>query len=246
MKDIENLQHRVGLAVEKLSRSEQERHDHNRTLSRVLNDLEIKFEARKIELDHCRSRIAQLEESNGMLTGLVASMVEIVERTADGLAEDPVYRTTAAATEIINRYVADDDVIGALTETAVNDGPAPALLGEAALADAGGAFEDVDEEFLLAEDIYEKTRGTDGYPRLVFEAAALAAGDGAVTDDIDIPEPVGTKTTDDAIPEGGLDIREIMARLEGAAARAQLRAERDARTDDATPVAAGRLAGGRA
>ena len=58
-----------------------------------------------MELDHCQQRIVQLEGSSNSLTELVTRLVEIVEKTADDAAEDPVYSASAAASDIVDRYV---------------------------------------------------------------------------------------------------------------------------------------------
>lgn len=295
MKELENLQNRVGLAVQKLSQSEEQRQTQNKSLSRVLNDLEIKFEARKVELDHCRSRISQLEESNKALTGLVAEMVEIVEHTADGLADDPVYRTTAGATEIINRYVGELDTMDdtASEETVAEqpsavpaeesiavpaDEPVAPLVPEEILAAQETSFEDIDDEAVRAEDLADETMA---FPKLVYDAMALAsteheartvdmdaleeiaaetAGATAAEDidsdfadtaeiDVDIPDPGPAAQAPQAssdFSEGNLDIKEIMARLEAAAERAQLRADADARATETEQEQPDRAVGGRA
>ena len=105
MSDYGNLNDRVEKAVEKFQKSEQQRRSENQSLSRILNDLHTKFDARTMELDYCQQRIVQLEGSNNSLTKLVTRLVEIVEKTADDAAEDPVYSASAAASDIVDRYV---------------------------------------------------------------------------------------------------------------------------------------------
>ena len=105
MSDYGNLNDRVEKAVEKFHKSEQQRRSENQSLSRILNDLHTKFDARTMELDHCQQRIVQLEGSNNSLTELVTRLVEIVEKTADDAAEDWVYSASAAASDIVDRYV---------------------------------------------------------------------------------------------------------------------------------------------
>lgn len=237
MSDLGNLQKRVGNAVEMLRQSESQRRQHNDSLGRLLNDLETKFEARTLELDHCRSRIAQLEESNRVLTGLVGELVDIVERTADHVAEDPIYRTTAEASDIVTRYVPDVPANDPREASArVEQAGAPTAIVR--------AFEDVGADDLLAEDLYEKSAGAASYPRLVHDAAALARGEeiapvptapvavASASDDgdaIGIPEPVRKVAAAAAEPEGDLDIKQIMERLEMAAERAQFRADQEER-----------------
>jgi len=61
VRDYGNLNERVEKAVEKFHKSEQQRRSENQSLSRILNDLHTKFDARTMELDHCQQRIVQLE-----------------------------------------------------------------------------------------------------------------------------------------------------------------------------------------
>lgn len=220
MNDLGILQKRVGDAVEKLRLSEQQRREYNDSLGRLLNDLEIKFEARKIEVDHCQQRIRKLEESNRVLTGLVGELVDIVEHTADFFGEDPVYRTTAAAGEIVTRYIPDSPAND--VRSGVSDDMAES-----------GRYEDVAPEDLLAEDLYEKSEGSADFPRLVFDAVALARGEEPMGEPavLDIPEPAGAEETEESGSDSSLGIKEIMARLEIAAERAQIRADRETRTD---------------
>ena len=88
MKNIENLNERVENAVQKFHDSENLRRRENKSLSRILNDLEIKFEARSAELDDCQSRIRDLEESNVSLNALVCQLVDLVEKLADEISSD--------------------------------------------------------------------------------------------------------------------------------------------------------------
>lgn len=253
MSNIENLNERVEKAVHNFRQSEEKRRDENRSLSGILNDLEIKFEARTAELDDCHDRIRELEASNVSLNALVCQLVEIVENTADESAHDPVYRARSAATDIVDRFVngspANDGAakpeIGPETapETAPETGPeavsapeaapdpAPEPAPGASLAD--GSFEDIEDDFRLAEDLYEKAEGATEFPKLVYDAIALAK-EGTVGT-VAAPPPAETQETasEDATPGGDLDIKEIMARLEMAAERAQLRADDDARRDQA-------------
>lgn len=252
MSTTENLNERVEKAVRNFRLSEEKRREENRSLSGILNDLEIKFEARTAELDDCHERIRQLEASNVSLNALVCQLVEIVENTADESAHDPVYRARSAAAEIVDRFVTGepandrssmpevssnpDTEAGNATELEPDSEPESAK-PQASLAD--GRFEDIEDEFRLAEDLYEKTEGASDFPKLVYDAIALAAGDAPVTEEtsvaavdepINIPEP---EEAEAPAPGGDLDIKEIMARLELAAERAQLRADEDARRDQA-------------
>lgn len=232
MSDLGNLQKRVGSAVDRLIESQEARQRNNVSLGRILNDLEIKFEARKIELDHCHARIAQLEDSNRALTDLVGRMVEIVEKTADEFTDDPVFRTTAVAGEIIERFVpkvvADNSPVAEETPEET-----PALGEHEAFSGEHGTFQDVGEELLIAELIDERTTGSSEYPQLVFDAAALARdGDTPVTATVEKEEPQD------------LGIKEIMARLEIAAERAQLGSAATGSDDDT--VEKDRAVGGRA
>lgn len=240
MSDLGNLQQRVGDAVDKLLDTQHQRQRHNQSLGRVLNDLEIKFEARKIELDHCHGRIRQLEESNKTLTELVSQMVEIVERTADEVGEDPVYRTTAVATDILERYVPDQPANDGAVKRDATGGTTGEnrTTGYDAPADA---FQDVDADLLKAEKMFEKVEGGE-YPRLVHDAVELARADGA--------EPVAADAAADPSPvtetnpaEKDLGIKEIMARLEIAAERSQLGSQ--AAEDDQASDDIGRVAGSR-
>ena len=86
----------------------------------------------------------------------------------------------------------------------------------------------------------------------MYDAVALFRGEdvevtGAQPADeqIDIPEPM-TSQVELSAPEGDLDIKEIMARLEIAAERAQVRADEDARLDQVEPEDLDRAVGGRA
>lgn len=246
MSTTENLNERVEKAVRNFRLSEEKRREENRSLSGILNDLEIKFEARTAELDDCHERIRQLEASNVSLNALVCQLVEIVENTADESAHDPVYRARSAAAEIVDRFVTGEPANDRSSTPEVSSNPDAGDANESApesekhqasLAD--GRFEDIEDEFRLAEDLYEKTEGASEFPKLVYDAIALAAGDApgteetssaAVDEPINIPEP---EEAEAPAPGGDLDIKEIMARLELAAERAQLRADEDARRDQA-------------
>jgi hypothetical protein len=103
-----------------------------------------------------------------------------------------------------------------ITEAQAFDGPA-------------GRVENIEDEFLLAEDLYEKSEGASEFPKLVYDAVALFRGEDVeatgvqpADEQIDIPEPM-TSQVELSAPEGDLDIKEIMARLEIAAGRAQVR-----------------------
>lgn len=239
MSDIENLQNRVTGAVEQLKRSQQERRRQSQSLGQVLNDLQIKFEARTSELDHCRGRIGQLEDSNRALTELLGEMIDIVERTADDASGDPVFRASATAKEIVTRYVGGNianDEPGRGRSFHAESGPPPVAVATETFETSGNRFEDVGKEFLFAEDMYERELGARKFPRLVVDAAALAQNgilDAGFEDDapIDIPERAEPATAQSATArsDSDLDIKEIMARLEIAAERAQLRADADAR-----------------
>ncbi len=259
MSDLENLQKRAHSAVQSLKRSQKERRQQNQSLGQILNDLEIKFEARTAELDHCRARIAQLEESNRSLTALLGEMIEIMERTAEDTSDDPVFRATATAKDIVERYVsqgvANDD--GGMSGIVIETEEAPSLTPAEAFSAAEGRFQDVSGEFLFAEAMYEAEFGSKDYPKLVFDAVALGRrGEAEEEAPIDIPErtaPVA-KPAPAAKPaaaeakknDGDLDIKEIMARLEIAAERAQLRADADARRVTLEPAVLERAVGGRA
>ena len=197
-----------------------------------------------MELDHCQQRIVQLEGSNNSLTELVTRLVEIVEKTADDAAEDPVYSASAAASDIVDRYVGgrpvndEPEISGPELEGGRNARP----ITEAQAFDGPASrVENIEDEFPLAEDLYEKSEGASEFPKLVYDAVALfrgedveATGVQAADEQIDIPEPV-TSQVELSAPEGGLDIKEIMARLEIAAERAQVRADEDARLDQVEP-----------
>ena len=238
MTNYENLNERVENAVKKFHQSEELRRRENKSLSRILNDLETKFEARTAELADCQVRIGELEQSNISLNALVCQLVDMVEKSADEISKDPLYRASAAASEIVERYV---------VETPANDVASPSVASgtdhvsaseaaKGALSD--GVFEDIEEEFLLAEDLYERSEGAAEFPRLVFDAVALARGEDispSAGKTLDAPE--SDAPAESAGPgrapedDGDLDIKEIMARLEIAAERAQLRADDDARRD---------------
>ena len=131
------------------------------------------------------------------------------------------------------------------------------------------------EEFLHAEELYEKTEGASEFPKLVFDAMAMAREEAAsstvdqaatqsatlsadeppaetAAESAEMPEPEAVAEIGGAdetpLNEGDLDIKEIMARLEIAAERAQLRADDDARRDQGAlePEVLDRAVGGRA
>ena len=253
MNNLKNLNERVEKAVQKFHQSEDQRRSENQSLSRVLNDLETKFEARTRELDDCQVRINELEESNVSLTALVCQLVEIVEKTANETEHDPLYRASSAASEIVERFVSDNplnhlSVVGppaeaAPAERAPEAAPASTpVVATPAGSLADGRFEDIEDEFLMAEGLYEKTEGATEFPKLVFDAVARAAcraseTAAAVDQPIEIPEPQALEPagTAETASGGDLDIKEIMARLELAAERAQLRADEDARRDEIGP-----------
>ena len=249
MNDLGQLQNRATHAVDQLRRSQHDRRQHSQSLGQVLNDLQIKFEARTSELDDCRDRIGQLEDSNRALSELLGEMIDIVERTAEDTSGDPVFRATATAKEIVTRYVggnvANDDPARE-SRAAAPAAPVPAMTVAEAFGAADSRFEDVGKEFLFAEDMYERELGARRFPRLVVDAAAVARDgilDAGFEDDapIEIPEPAAPvaaaepepraqpgKSSATAKSDNDLDIKEIMARLEIAAERAQLRADADA------------------
>lgn len=269
MNNFENLSERVENAVHKFHQSEKLRRSENKSLSRILNELEIKFEARTAELEDCQTRIGELEESNVSLSALVCQLVDLVEKSADEIAKDPLYRASAAASDIVERYVAEapanDDagtsVAPAAAEHAPEPDPAPAPEQGPPAAPAGetlaaGRFEDIEDEFLLAEDLLAKTDGASEFPKLVYDAMATARGEDVpaapaeAPADIPVPEAASaTGDADGAAPgDGDLDIKEIMARLEIAAERAQLRADEEAKRDrgEVDPEVLDRAVGGRA
>ena len=223
MKNVHNLEDRVGSAIDRLTSSEQHRREQNRNLSRVLADLEVKFEARTSELDHCRERIEKLEQSNRSLTGVVGELLQVMENTANTIADDPVYRASNAAAEILDRYGKDVPVADV-------SGSGAAVVG------LDGTFEDVETEFLVAEGLYEKTEGAETFPALVYDAMTLAQSDEETLE-----------TQDDAGEfDGDLDIREIKPRLEIAAERAQLNTEAAQPERRSEPEELDRAVGGRA
>jgi hypothetical protein len=247
MTNFENLNERVENAVDKFHHSEELRRSENKSLSRILNELETKFKARTIELEDCQLRITELEDSNVSLSALVGQLVDLVEKSADEITQDPLYRASAAASDIVSRYVADAPADEeAAPAPALEQGPPPSATAEEALA--AGRFEAIGEEFLLAEELFEKTEGAAEFPELVFDAIAVARGE-------EVSPPAAETTTAQVeeagaapLNDGDLDIKEIMARLEIAAERAQLRADEDARRDrsDLDPEVLDQADGGRA
>lgn len=123
MTNFENLNERVGNVVDKFHHSEELPRSENKSLSRILNELETKFEALTAELDDCQSRITGLEDSNVSLNALVCQVVDLVEKLADEITQDPFYRASAAASDIVSRYV---DEAPADEEAAAVSAPAPA------------------------------------------------------------------------------------------------------------------------
>ncbi len=244
MSNLENLNERVAKAVSKFQKSEEQRRSENKSLSRVLNDLETKFVARTAELDDCHTRIHALEASIVSLTALVCQPVEIVENTANEVANDPIYRASNAASDIVERFVTDNPLrdlgVPAPPPAEAVASPSATFTTGPAAALSDGRFEDMEEEFRFAEDIFERTEGGTEFPKLVYDAIALARGGDAVPAvdaPIHIPEPglPNAGADIDKRPGGDLDIKEIMARLELAAERAQLRADEDARRDQIGP-----------
>lgn len=253
MNTPQDLNERVAKAVAKFQQSEEKRRGENKSLSRVLNDLEIKFDARTAELDDCHIRIQALEASNVSLTALVCQLVEIVENTASEFDNDPVYRSSSAASDIVERFVNDNplrDLAAPPPATLLVEASEPisapvTVKPAAALSD--GRFEDIEDEYRIAEQLFEKTEGAAEFPKLVYDAMALARGEdavpvAAVDAPIDIPEAdipeadlPEAEAAADTPPGGDLDIKEIMARLELAAERAQLRADEDAQRDQMGP-----------
>ena len=238
MTNFENLNERVENAVDKFHHSEELRRSENKSLSRILNELETKFKARTIELEDCQLRITELEDSNVSLSALVGQLVDLVEKSADEITQDPLCRASAAASDIVSRYVADAPADEeAAPAPALEQGPPPSATAEEALA--AGRFEAIGEEFLLAEELFEKTEGAAEFPKLVFDAIAVARGE-KVSPPVDQPvdQPAAAVTTsqveeaDEApVNDGDRDIKEIIARLEIATERAQLRAGEDERRD---------------
>ena len=98
-------------------------------------------------------------------------------------------------------------------------------------------FEDIEDEYRIAEELFEKTEGAATFPKLIYDAMTLARGEepaaAAVEPAADMPVEIPAPPVAEAapLPGGDLDIKEIMARLELAAERAQLRADADERRD---------------
>ena len=143
------------------------RRSQNKSLSYVLSDLETKFEAHTSELDDCRKRISVLEDSNRSLSGLVGQLLDIVEKTAADIAEDPVYRAGNEARSVIDRFIG---------EAPANDRHDAGAATTETLGTVDGRFEDVSEHDLQAEELYEKDLSAAEFPQLVYDAIELAAG----------------------------------------------------------------------
>ena len=83
------------------------------------------------------------------------------------------------------------------------------------------------------------------FPKLVYDAIEFAAGNPVQGEQIATPDSQPETDQSDAT-EGDLDIKEIVARLEIAAERAQLRADEDTRRDRIEPEDLDQAVGGRA
>jgi len=90
-----------------------------------------------------------------------------------------VYRAGNEARAVIDRYVA---------EAPANDAVDHPLQPSETLETAGRRFEDVDEDALIAEDLYAKTESASDYCRLVFDAIQFAKGESVADQPFDIPQ----------------------------------------------------------
>ena len=166
----------------------------------------------------------------------MGQLLDIVEKTAADFAEDPVYRAGNEACYVIDRFIG---------EAPANDRHDAGAATTETLGTVEGRFEDVSEHDLLAEELYEKNLSAAEFPKLVYDAIELAAGNPVQGEQIATPDSQPETDQSDAT-EGDLDIEEITARLQIAAERAQLRADEDARRDRIEPEDLDQAVGGRA
>ncbi len=83
--ELAELRERVDHAIEKLSTGQAARRRQSQGLMTRQTDLEVKYEARCEELDHCGRRIEALTRENADLMGLVDRLVQTVDATESDL-----------------------------------------------------------------------------------------------------------------------------------------------------------------
>ena len=182
MGELGELRNRVDQAVDRLSAANDTRRRHSQGLMTLLTDLEVKYEARNEEVDHCKQRIEALARENADLTSLVEKLVLIVDTTVSADDEDALFRASATAADLVADWsgpgdatgeidqehakpeaTADNEARGEAVSSAANDrnldDQIAAELGYDAAAEAFGGldpamgFEDVGDDELAAEQL---------------------------------------------------------------------------------------------
>ncbi len=180
MSEIDELRSRVEEAVDKLSSSYDARREQNQTLTQFLAELEQKFNARTEELEHCNQRIDALGRDNAELSQLIERLVLMIDGDPSGEQDDPIFRASNMARELLQSWSSEDETEGSATED-VSSPSHDAMLDEqpgiddveeaAEIAFGGSTFEDVSEEELASE---QQTIEAENIPDEVSQAITAA------------------------------------------------------------------------
>ncbi len=157
MGELGELRNRVDQAVDRLSAANDARHRQNHGLTAMLTDLEAKFEARGEELEHCERRIQALARENADLSGLIDTLIHIVDTTVGAHDEDALFRASAMATELVADWSGPET-----PDEGTEPGP----------VDAAGPAEDSVAEDTASSDDGEPGIENEMTPELVHDAAS--------------------------------------------------------------------------
>lgn len=194
MNEFSDLKSRVEQAVGKLSNSHDQRHEQNQNLTKLLGDLEIKFDSRTEELEYCNLRISALTEENNQLTGLLDRLVSLIENDPESEENDPLFRASEMAAALINSFSEDGNSEAPASEPMpVESEPVAEAPGDLPMEDlptgelTADAFEDVSAAD-LATELDAETDALPDMPVQVAEAVAAALALSEADERIDVIE----------------------------------------------------------
>ncbi len=147
MSDFDALREKVEQTAGRLTAAQTDRQRRTEDLLAMLGELEEKFNVQKDKLDHYRDRVEPLEQSNRELTGLMHSLLNIIDSDLVSGQDDPLHRATDMASRILAEEmipaVAPESGDGAAPEPEVTfeDVPAEMLAEEAAVESAAARVE---------------------------------------------------------------------------------------------------------
>jgi hypothetical protein len=119
--DLGQIRNRVDQAVDRLSVANDTRRRQSQGLMTLLTDLESKYEARSEELEHSRRRIEALAHENTDLSDLVEKLVLIVDSTVSADDENPLFRASATAADLVADWSRPEDVAEPVDQADVAD-----------------------------------------------------------------------------------------------------------------------------